>query len=447
MRHLNQVLLLVALAAQPTFGQEQDHAGDAIGPASQTVTLPAPYTSCTVAGAGRFLAFHLADREEVAVVDLHERRIAMTIPHCPAGTLLAGGRNCLLIVQPTQNLVQRYDLDTLKRSKVRPLAGEGPVERAVMGACGDGPLLTAGREAILLDVDSLQPLEIAGTVIGGSGRYGYALRVSADGRTFTGIPTGYGPVGYSVMRIDGHRTTVASFGSTSHAVRWAQPTADGSLILLPGGQLFSDTLEPLAAKPFEGSTLFPTVDPRYFLSCRFAATQDGRDVTQAAICTVADLRTVLTVSGLEEMAPTGNTAARMSIADRLHRGEIRYHFIPAVKAFVTLPYGNQQVVIRDFDLFDTLDSSGENYLFVDSVPPRQGRRGQNLTYQIAAHSNHGRPKYELQAGPDGMTVGRTGLLKWKVPKDFPAETAAAIIAIRDRANQDLLHSIRIAVQD
>lgn len=434
--------LAAILMTQVVSGQSVDNES-AAGP--KTVTLSARYTSHTVAGSGRFLAFHLADREEVAVVDLCEKRGVRSISSVPPDALVAGGASGLFVVQPAQNFVQRYDLRSFERTKVTPLVDQGPVKRVAMGPCSDGPLLMAGREARLFDAKTLQPLKIEGNVIGGSGQFGYELCVSADGQTFAGIPKGFGPVAYSLMRLDGHGTTIRSFGSTSHAVRWAQPTADARLILLPGGQLYTGPLEPQDATRFQGSTLFATVDPRYFLSVRFAVSGDGADVVEAAVCTVADLQVVYTIVGLEEMAPVGNTASRMSIAGRLHHGEIRYHYVPEARVLVTLPYDDKRVVIRDFDLLGELDANGNDYLFVDSLPPQRVRRGETLRYAIAAHSRRGTLKYELQAGPENMVVNRKGEVKWKVPVEFADETVAAIISIRDRRGREVLHSIRFAV--
>jgi hypothetical protein len=71
----------------------------------------------------------------------------------------------------------------------------------------------------------------------GRGNYGKSVHVSSDGLTFGQIPTGYGAVAYSALHLAGTRTKEVSFGSTSDAIRWAQPTGNGHLLLQPGGQV------------------------------------------------------------------------------------------------------------------------------------------------------------------------------------------------------------------
>lgn len=414
-------------------------------PEAKVLNLPEKYDTFVMAASGKLMIFHHRAAGKLSFLDVEKQEFTRELDKIPADALIAAGDKKLLLVIPGQKMVQRYDLATLKREKVAVLAGAGAPRTALMGCNGDGPLLVAGAGAQLLDIQTLKPIKIKGKIIGGSGRYGYRLRCSANGKTFGGIPTGYGPVGYSMMRVEGNRTVIRSFSSTSNAVRWAEPSADGHLFLLPGGGIYGPTGNRISANWLSKSTVFATVDPRYIISVRFAGKTGGGSTTHIGICPTADRRIVYTIVGMNEMAPHGNTNSRSSIANRLHYGETRYHYIPSAKALITLPYDNKHVYVRTFDLHKTLKNAGIDYLYVDSVPPYRVVRGDRLTYKMHAQSRSRRVRYELTDGPDGMSVNAKGQLRWDVPKNFDADTVTVITRVA-AGEEEAFHSFDLAIE-
>lgn len=433
-------IIIAVLVARFAFGPCVVRAADVPAPAvAGTLTLPAAYDRTAVVGAGRFLVLRLVDGAGIAIVDVEERAIVHTIENPPSDAMIVGGRDVLLLISPGKRLVLAYGLGDFTRRAVAALPYEGTPQLALMGGSGNGPLLLGGTRAVLVDVDTLKPIELEGDRIAQWSRYGYVARVSADGRTFTGIPAGYGPVAYSQMWVGDRRTTTRTFGGTSHANRWAQPTADGHLMLLPGGGLFDAHLEPARVEWLDESTLYPTLDPAYFLSVRFVP-----EGTRVSVCTTADRRIVHSVVGLDEMAPRGNTNSRNAIAGRLLRGEERFHWFPEARTLVTLPYDDKSIVFRDLDLEASLAETGRTHVWVESRPPATAPVGSTYEYRLRARSTRGRPRYELVDGPTGAKVGRKGVLKWPVATTEPPGLRTIVVGITAN-DAELFHSFRVNV--
>lgn len=409
------------------------------------VKLAEPCPHYIFAGGGRYILFHAKEANRLEVLDILEGMVTHQIPNVDDDALFAAGAEKLLIVLPANKLIQRYSLRTFEREKVAQLPGSGVARMALMGPAGDGPLLVAGDDAQLIDVETLKALDFGRAPIGRHDRYGFVGRVSADGKTFTGIPAGFGPVSYALMRVESERISLASFGNTSQAVRWAEPTADGSLFLVPGG-VYSAQLAPISTKELQDSRLSATIDARYFTAARFAKNQSGADAVQLLICTTADRRVVHVETGFEELAFKGDTNSRTSISNRLlHDAQAHVHYIPEAGVIATIGYDDTTVTLRKFDLVAVLKSTGRDYLFVDSVPPVRVKRGESLNYRIRVQTGRSGAKFKLETGPDGMTVSKSGAVKWKVPHSFAADTTVVAVSIRDKADNEILHTFEVAV--
>jgi len=411
------------------------------------VELPDAFDVCAVGASGRFMVFHLKQRQQVVVLDVAKAKIVHTIPGVAEGVLLAAGADKLLLVRPGGRLIERWDLWSLRREQVAAVPTREPPGLAAMGCAGDGPLLLGTQsEAMLVDVATLRPMAVEGKVIGARGRYGYVLDVSADGRTFAGIVAGVGPVAYNLMALEGRRLRAGSFSSTSHANRWARPSGDGSVLCLPGGGLYASNLARLSAKWLEGASCFPTPDPAFFIAVRFVP-DEKQHATEARICTTGDRRVVHTILGLDEMAPRGNTSSRHSIARRLADHQPRFFYFPAVQALVTLPYDDRRVIIRRLDVLGELEATGAGYLFVTSVPPTFATKGERLSYRIAAQSSAGGIRCTLEDGPAGARVSRNGTVTWDAPSESEDDWATLVISVRDRAGQEAFHTIHLRLLD
>ena len=434
-----------AAKGNPFAGKTAEFAGEKI-----TIELPEPCPSHVQGGYGRYFIFHLKTAKKLAILDILKGEIVKEIPDMPEEVRVAAGAEKMIVVLPSQKMLQRWRLDTFKREKVSRMPGRGAPRIVLMGCNSAGPLLLGFRdEALLVDIETMAPMRVTGKVLGATGERGISARVSPDGRMFTAITTGLTGQTYKAMRVLGSRTALGSFSGTSHATRWARPSADGSLIFLPGGVVYASNLQAVAVKWPKGTQCYATTDPTYFLAVHFAKgtlpEHEGKAVTLANICTVADRRIVYTYEGLEEMVPRGNTSARNSVSRRFHGGETRFHYVPQANLIVTLHWDSKQISIRKFNLFKALEAKGGSYLFVTSTPPTSASAGRTFQHQIAAASKAGGVTYKLETGPKGAKVSPTGQVRWLVPRTFNQETATLIISIKDAAGAEVLHTIDLVL--
>ena len=119
--------------------------------------------------------------------------------------------------------------------------------------------------------------------------------------------------------------------------------------------------------------------------------------------------------------------------------------IPAAKVLATLPFTSDRVVLHSLDLDEELKTIEGDYLFVASSPPCVATVGQALKYQLDVRSSKGNVTFNLDAGPDGMTLSKTGLMRWSVRKPPEGNTTSVIISVSDASGQTLYHSFHLEV--
>jgi hypothetical protein len=283
----------------------------------------------------------------------------------------------------------------------------------------------------------MRPLAVQGQLLSGSARFDFRIRASANGRTFVAWHAGISPQKYVLMRLDEGRTTVlASPDAHGFNGHWALPSADGSLIFRSGGGMYSGNMRIIAADSFKGSVVLPTEDPRFFLAVR----PHGGDTDEVTIHASADRRPVWTVPGIDKMINSGLYTHWGQID-----GEPRVRFLPSARVLLTLPEGNDSVVLRRLDLRAALNESGQDYLFVRSVPPFRAPAGDTLVYRVEVESKAGSLRFTLDQGPDGMTVSPGGVVRWPVPPRYTGKTARAVLTIKDARGKGLIHSFQVAI--
>ncbi|MBW3595982.1 MAG: serine protease [Planctomycetes bacterium] len=410
--------------------------------------FPRKYTNFCVAAHGRYLIFQLAERSTALVFDVTVGRVVQELEGITSADLLAASADKLFVVSPGKMMVQRWRLEDFQREKVARIEGADAPVAAFCGPASDGPLLLRGKSAQLLDADSLRPLAPQERVIGGGGPHGYTMHVSADGRTFSGIPNGYGPVNYDVMQLRRGRRLFASYGSTSNAIRWSQPTADGTLLLLPGGGVFNGNGRQVQAKWLDGGALVATLHPAYFLDLRLAAEQpDGKKATRLTVCTVADCRPLYTEWGYEELTPSRINSWH-DIVGALRIGhELRVQYAPWTKTMITLPAGNERIILRPFDLEAKLKATDQEYLYLLSTPPLEALKGEAMLYPLQVRTSGGAVSFALEDGPPGAVVSDEGVVSWDAPAEYSEPWARFIVSIRNDSGQDTFHSFEVAVRD
>ncbi len=417
--------------------------------AVQVSQLPGQYSQFVWGGAGRYVALHFAPARKVIVYDLSGGpKVLLEIPEVPQGDLLAAGADKLVIVSPGKMMIRRWDFQSKKRDKLAIIEGNDPPQLAVMGSAGQGPLLIVGsRESRLYDLDTLRAIAVKGKMISGTGRHGLSVQASPGGRTFGTIPTGYGPVGYGGWHIEGDDLSLVSFGGTSNAVRWAQPTGDGYLFLLPEGEIYNQNGRAIKADWLKGSTLIPTPDPRYILDVRLdQKLPANKTLGKVTVCSTADCRPIDFEMGFEELLPARiNSGHDIKAALRLG-SQWRVQYVPSLNQLITLPATNDRLMLRPFDLKKRLKNSERSYLYVSSIPPLAVQAGATLEYRIDVESRGKQVRIRLEDGPKDARLAKKNLLKWKVPADTPEPWARFLLSITNGDGEEMFHSFEVAVR-
>jgi hypothetical protein len=272
---------------------------DPARPDLATFYTPGAISRAVSGGGGRFLVLHLAEKGEAAVFDLTQRKIVGAVP-APADALIAAGLERLIVINPGDQQVSRWSLETLQAEASQELDWEGlGVPRvASMGPASPGPVVIQwtneqGGAFSLLDVESLslRPLSKSqpGQKIGGDvaiqttgSKWGeVAVRSSYDGQAF-GIWQTSGSSGIEILKLG--KSPSARYESKSHG--HVLPTAQGRVLTGHGSYD--------AKFKFENNrgAYFLTSDPRYAVR----VTEEG-----GAIEEIGAGATLATLPVLEEM--------------------------------------------------------------------------------------------------------------------------------------------------
>ena len=408
-----------------------------------TIELPAKYAAFTFGGGGRYLIFRFDALNTIGIMDLQTAKIVREIRGISEGDLIAANATHVFVVMPAKMLIQRWSLKNLERDRIVRIQGGQTPRAAVTGAAGVGPLLLIGRKGKLFDPDTLKPKTIKGDgVIGGIGEYGFAVCASANGLVFGGIPTGYGAVPHSLMKIHGDQTVVHKLGGTSNAIRWSQPTADGHVVFTPNSGIYDALGRKVTAKWLGNRLIVPTMDPRYFITVRYA---DKNSKAVLEVCTTGDRRIIYSESGFKELVPRRINSWHDIVGSTKMGREPRVQWLVKPKILVTLPNSNDRVTLRPWDVMSRLKKTGEEYHWLDSLPPYSITEGDRLKYQVRVVSKLGKLKFRLEEGPKGMSISAKGQVQWDVPESFEGDTAPVIVTVTDAGGNELIHSFDVKV--
>lgn len=407
--------------------------------------LKEPFETYVMAGGDRYMILKMAQSKNIVVFDLLSGTIVHEIKNVNPDALICGGAEKFFIFLPSQMLVQRWSLATFEREKTSRVSLKNLPKAVYMGSNSTNNIMIFdGSIGYIMDADRLKPIETEVGIFGG-GNYKRIIRASADGHIFGTIIQGLGPVSYEAFFIDNDSIKKRPFGSTSNAIRWAEPTANGRYFFLPNGRIYNTLLNDVSPKWLNGSRLFPTVDPRYFLSAGF---KDGNDGTLLSIdvCTASDFRIIHTNTQLKELIPKGHRNTINHFFRELSHGGTKLHYLPWANLLANAGYEKKRIYLRKYDVLKELSKTDEDYLFVDSLPPLIIQPNQEMKYQISSKSNSEKVQYELADGPDGMTISESGLLTW-TPKDgLTEESVPVIVRIWGEQDNEVFHSFDVFVK-
>ncbi len=422
-----------------------------------SVNLPGTVDSVCVAGGGRYIVFRIPKSKQLALFDVNTGKVAKYIPIAEDGALFAGGMTKLYILNPTANVLQRWDLAKLEKETTVANPLGGTPKQMLMGHLTDGPIFLAGSGVGggrfsygFLDPRTWKQVEIK--VQGGRGggpagigeQYPPSVRVSGDGRVYAWWTPGLSPSGLCSMVI-----------GSSEAKGYWEHTSVGEIIPGPDGTLFTGSgpytpeLKKLNEK--EVGAAFPaTSGPWYFqvkIPDRFSQPRprpgEPAAKPQLMIKMLGENRPLVTFTELAgfdmELEPWGGLKrGSMSFAERIH-------LIPEADLIVVLNKEGNKLHLHRFDIKTRLEKLDLDFLFVMSRPPAAAGKGMKFTYTPEVLSKKGGVKVKVEAGPEGMAAAGT-TVTWDVPAAAPAEVHDVILTISDASGQETFHTFKLTVR-
>ncbi len=418
------------------------------------IKLPGNVSDACTGGGGRFLILHIADKRLLAVFDVNEAKVAKFLPLSADTVRFAAGMNKLIVAYPDQNILDRYDLTSFQKEGSGPCPLDGTVRHLAMGSASAGPLLVdyakkgtgGGTPVAYLDPATFRevdlPPENKSATLGGGEQMHF--RAAPDGSAFGAWNTGQSPHGLHTVLFRGGWAKGHAIGdSAAHVV----PGSDGTVFT--GGGLYTADLKRLDKPRAGGPSGFflPAAEGHLYLSFsmgdgrppQFPGSWPGDEAKLVAeVRMPGDDRALHTFRDLGPFASDSWTKNDFT-------NDKRIHFAPAARLLVTIPGGNDKLVLHKFDLEAQLAASGVDHLYVASRPPAAAP-GRGYEYQMAVKSQKGGVKYRLDAGPPALTVSDAGKVTWAVPADLKAPQPV-IIAVSDASGQEVVHSFELTAGD
>lgn len=421
--------------------------------AVKEIELPALVGDASLAAGGKLLLLHLPKTKKVAVYDIAEGKITEYLSLGSETARIAGGLSKMVVLYPNEGIIERWSLETFKKETTRPMPFEGVFKALAMGYAGDGPLMlhwAASTDALaraeykLFEIEHFKPLEVPIRGRNSSYRDAVHIRASAVGDVFGMWATSHSPQGMEVHRLVGDKMeTSYQHTSAGHIV----PNYDGSAILTGYAGLCTPELN---RKKFAGGKLVPlvpTTHARFYVGVPTepgAARNLGRNPFDGVAPTLYTLGVDHRLIDLPALQ-LGNPQENASWTRNHFTLDKRVYYAITENRLISIPYANDRLIVQTFDCRAAMDEADLDYIYVTSVPPRGFQPGKTVEYQIEVASSVGAPRFELNSGPEGMTVdAKSGLLKWPAPKKFSEREVHVIVSLTAPDGQSLYETFRLA---
>ncbi|AMV22811.1 hypothetical protein VT84_00265 [Gemmata sp. SH-PL17] len=412
------------------------------------IKLPGSADMTCMGGNGRYVLFRVPKVKQVAVLDVCEGKVVKYLPLGEEGALIAAGNEHLFVLNPTANVVQRWNLKTFEKELTVANPLKGTPRQLLVGHATDGPVFVVGPNRAL-DGKTFKEIELGAGANGGGGMGGMAghpqyppsARVSADGRVFAWWTMGLSPSGLSSMVV-GDEGAKSYYEHTS--VGAILPGPDGTLFT--AGALYTPELKALGdAKGLSGQPI-PPAHGRLFLTVSGPDRFNNKTDTKVTLRMLGEARPLVelgALAGLDlpldpwgAMAPGGR--ATLPVSDRAF-------LVPDAHALVLLNGAGDKVIVHKIEVEALLEKAGIDYLFVVSRPPA-AVTGAAFSYKPEVKSKKGGVKIKLDAGPEGMKVSADGTVTWNVPANFADGSAPVILTVSDASGQETFHTFALPVR-
>ncbi len=432
-------------AATPRFTPYQ---GD-----TQRIKLPDTIHDAFVGRAGRYLLLLLRTARKLAVYDVNAVEVVRYLSLDDENVQIAAGLEHLFVVYPDQNRIERWSLMSFEKELAAKLPIQGVVRAIAMGNASYGPLLVhwssargaGGRPSFtFFNVDTLKPLVIAPFRLqklnNGDNVH---MRSAASGDVFGIWCTNRSPQGMETLTLARDRVSLDYLHESGGYV---VPTADGTGILTQTRGLYSVNLRRIRSTPLQSEQpCFPSTHDRYYVTvpvtqaARRANSGRATKVKVGAVNATNSGEPLVPLPQFEEFSKLSNPSWNQND----FTFDKRIHYVVQADQIVSIPFSNDQLVVRRFSLSEAHRKLGQDYLYVSSVPSPRFIPGEIYQYSIDVVSSRKSVKFKLINGPDGMTISDTGELLWTVPANWPEQVTRIILSVSNAAAASTYQSIKI----
>ncbi len=436
------------------------------------VKLPGEVDGACAAGGGRFLILHIPSAKQLAILDLCEGKVAKYLPLAEEKVLFAAGMNKLFVLNPSANVLQRYDLTTFEKDLTTANPVDGAPYSLTMGHASEGPLLvvTGGVQGwtnkhAFLNAKTLRPIDLKAPAVPATTlRFSEGpVRVSSDGRVYGFWRANLSPTGLDCFVLgDDGGTAVYREHTTAGAIL---PGADGTLHTATG--LYTPQLKPIdraapTGMPRGLATIrVPAAHGPFYLEIDHNAragllpkTRPPKGATGGA--EPKEPAGIIAVKMIGELAPltTLNKAAGFVASTTRNLTDTfgrlpglqfydRFHYVPAANVLAVIDTAKTSVFFTRLNVKEKLAASGTDYLLAFGKPPATVR-GTKFAYAPEVWSKAGGIKFRVEAGPEGMAADAAGLT-WNVPKDSPLGTVDVILLVSNAAGRETFHTFKLSI--
>lgn len=414
-----------------------------------------------VAGGGAYLVARIKGLKELSVYEPGAKKFTK---HLDIGvdnfTFGAGGDRVVVFLEDS-NAIQSWDLKTATKLKEKEFADSIMITNILMGHSRNDLALVRiahGRDQSsqcsnqFLDVAALSLQRGKASQINAAffSSYNEIVHLRADGdmSRITEWSTSHSPSGVCMLvrTEDGYQLRY-NHGS------------EGYLAMGDDGRIYTGsgrTLELLAeatatndwigtARQIVGESLVPGLGGTFFLGLdpngSLLVYQRNE---QAPLCLIDPFpRWAPTIPPNNQVLPPGTPPGMSeSWIQSPMTLDKRIVFAPALGFIVFIPPSNDQIIQREFNLKRSLDKVGKDYLLMLSTPRLRAKSGALWDYAMAPLAKHPPVTYQLELGPEGMTLAPEGRLAWKIPANIQGK-CKVVVAVTDAKKNSIQHTFTL----
>jgi S1-C subfamily serine protease len=422
----------------------------------KVVKTPAIITDCVPAGGGNYLVVFFKKLRKLGIFNFAQKKFTGYISVPSSEIVFTAGGSKIIAVDPGNGLIMRYDLFSGDRELTQRVPVTGVVRQIAMGSNTEGPLLVrwaAGTNSYdrasydLVDIDTLQRIPLAKNIKAHYSRYGdnIHLRPSADGSVVGVWGSSSSDLGVFIFYEDS-----VEYKRDYQSVGAVVPGPNGRYLFTGRGGYYTTSLKSVSEDLKSArQVLIPALEGPYFLgltSLGKGSRSYDREYDAVNVY-ITGSSTPLFTEQLDK-----------SVIGKLSKGRGGYynktdftldrkvHFLPSSGTLAVIPDAADKIVLVPMNIMASLNKSGIDYLFVASQPRTTAFVDEEYSYQLKVISKHGKVKFSIESGPDGMFISDDGLVTWTPYSSDVATQVSVIILITDDSGQEIFHSFNINVR-